>query len=323
MSSERSGLAIVIGGGGAAGSASSCGALLALAEVAGIDVADARVLIGTSAGAAMAADFRLGRRLEEVVDDLRSGRSGLGSAMGAAWKSRPEMVRRLAGASWIMAQSSIPGVWRVAKPWPLVQRAFPGALVSIPQELWTSRYPAEWPAGELWLVASDLDTGERVVITGDRLGGAPVSLTKAVQASCAVPGVFAPVRIGRRRFVDGGVHSSTNLDVAAQTTCRAVIALAPMAFDWRDRPGYVRAIGRLQPNSRLSREAAQVRRTGMTVLAIRPGSDELRHHRFNILSSEGCELIMEAAYEAAVKRLRDGATQAVLDRIREEAVAPA
>jgi NTE family protein len=314
---ERRGLAVVIGGGGSAGAASSCGALLALAEVAELDVRDARVVIGTSAGAAMGADLRLGRPLQQIVEDLHSeDAASMGSSMRAAWKSRPELLRRVAGATWIMAQSSVPGAWRVAKPWPVVQRAFPGALISIPQEHWDARYSSGWPARDLWLVASDLDTGQRVVLTGDQHRGEHVPLTRAVQASCAVPGVFPPVRLGRRRLVDGGVHSPTNLDVAVHTDCRAVVVLAPMAFDRRDPPGYLRSIGRLQPNVRLSREASRVRRAGMTLLTIRPGADEVRQHRFNILSRDGSRQVMEAAYESTVRRLRDDGTRRVLDEIR-------
>ena len=59
-----------------------------------------------------------------------------------------------------------------------------------------------------------LVSGERIVL-GSR--GAPsLSLADAVAASCAIPGVYAPVRLGRRVLVDGGVRSTTNLDVAVE-----------------------------------------------------------------------------------------------------------
>jgi len=170
------------------------------------------------------------------------------------------------------------------------------------------------------LVASDLDSGDRVVLTGDRYDGAEVPLTKAVRASCAVPGVYAPVRIGSHRLVDGCVQSSTNLDVAVRTGCRAVIALAPMGYDRREPPGYLRALGRLPSNAMIDREVVRVRRAGMTVLTVRPGADELRHHRFNVLSRAGHDSIMAAAYETTARRLAESAGRRVLEQIRDDAV---
>jgi len=71
------------------------------------------------------------------------------------------------------------------------------------------------------VVAVDATTGERVVF--DRASG--VDLTDAVAASCAVPGVWPPVTIGDTRYVDGGVHSGSNADVAAG--CDIVLILTP------------------------------------------------------------------------------------------------
>jgi NTE family protein len=222
-----------------------------------------------------------------------------------------------------MAQSTFAGAWLMMRPWSVVQRAFPGSLISLSQDHWAARYPAEWPERELWVVASDLDSRVRVVLTGDDFEGAHVALTTAVRASCAVPGVYAPVRVGTRRLVDGGVQSATNLDVAVRTQCRAVIALAPMGYDRREPPGYLRAMGRLPSNTKLNREVARVRRAGMAVLTVRPGAEEVRHQGFNIFSRQGVENVMDAAYETTARRLAEGAGQRVLDQIRAEAPAPA
>jgi NTE family protein len=316
---ERSGFALVIGGGGAVAAASCCGALRGLSEVAGIDPSTARVIIGTSAGAALAAELRLGRTVDEMAGAMASDEGqALGTSTHAAWTSKQELVRRVIGSSYIMVRSVFPSVWRIAPPPRLIQRAFPGALVSIASEHWVARYPSAWPKGELWLVASDLDTGRRVVLTCDRYEDADVPFTKAVQASCAVPGFYAPVRIGSRRLVDGGVQSATNLDLAAATGCRAVIALAPTSFDRRQSPGYLRSLPRVPGNSKLDREVGRVRRAGMSVLTVRPGAEELQHHKFNILSREGHQSIMKASYETTARRISEGAGSRVLDMIRAE-----
>lgn len=321
--SERSGFALVIGGGGAVAAASCSGALKALSEVAGINPADAKVIIGTSAGAALGAEIRAGKTVDEMIDTLRSAEGAkFRQAMSTTWTSKPDLLRHLVGSSWIMARSAFPGVWRMGQPLQRVQRAFPGSMISIPTEHWAARYP-EWPERDLWLIASDLDSGRRVILKGGWHEGARVPLSRAIMASCAVPGVYAPVRVGKRRLVDGGVQSATNLDVAAESGCRSVIALAPMGYDRREPPGYVRAMGRVRSNSKLDREVASVRRKGMAVLTVRPGAEELRHHKFNILSSEANEAIMAAAYEMTARRLSAGAGERVLDDIRADAATAA
>ena len=68
-------------------------------------------------------------------------------------------------------------------------------------------------AGRLWIVAVDLDVGRRVVFGAP--GRRPSTVGEAVEASCAIPGYFAPVTIDGTRYVDGGVHSTTNGDLLA------------------------------------------------------------------------------------------------------------
>ena len=68
-----------------------------------------------------------------------------------------------------------------------------------------------WPDQVLRVTAIDIATGELVVFDGD----SGVDLVDAVAASCAVPGAWPPVTIGDRRYMDGGVGSTINLDFAA------------------------------------------------------------------------------------------------------------
>ena len=150
-----------------------------------------------------------------------------------------------------------------------------------------------------------------------------MALTTAVRASCAVPGVYAPMRVGRHRLIDGGVASPTNVDLALYAGCRAVIALAPMGYDHRERPGLLRTIGRFHSNTTIDREVAKVRRSGMAILTVRPGADELRHHRINVLSKQGHEEIVEAAYEATRRHLSAGDGRRVLEQIAADAPAVA
>jgi NTE family protein len=81
----------------------------------------------------------------------------------------------------------------------------------------------EWPDRPLRVTAVDAASGEFVVF--DRDSGVP--LVRAVAASCAVPGVYPPVTIGERRFVDGGTRSAANADLA--DGYERVVVLAPIA----------------------------------------------------------------------------------------------
>jgi NTE family protein len=79
----------------------------------------------------------------------------------------------------------------------------------------------DWPQRRLLITAVDAESGEFTIFDRD----AGVGLVDAVGASCAVPGVWPPVTIGGRRYIDGGVRSAANVDLA--NGCERVVVLAP------------------------------------------------------------------------------------------------
>jgi predicted acylesterase/phospholipase RssA len=79
---------------------------------------------------------------------------------------------------------------------------------------------------ELYLTATDLDTCERVVFGVEGMDDVPIST--AVRASGALPMVYAPVEVGGRELIDGGIVSTTNLDLAVQAGCKLVIVINPI-----------------------------------------------------------------------------------------------
>ena len=90
-----------------------------------------------------------------------------------------------------------------------------------------SRLPVrEWPDRTLRVTAVDVATGE--FRTFDRDAGVP--LVRAVAASCAVPGVWPPVTIDGRRYMDGGIRSGANADLAAGYDRVVVLAPLPRGF---------------------------------------------------------------------------------------------
>ena len=118
-------------------------ALSALADVGGIDARTARVMIGTSAGAIVAADLRLGRGSEEILEAATGAKlDGSPNHARAGWSSTSNLARRILGSSVIMARSSVPFGIRLPEPPSWLQRAFPGSLMAPSNRDWASdRYP--------------------------------------------------------------------------------------------------------------------------------------------------------------------------------------
>lgn len=212
--------ALVLAGGGVAGIAWETGVLRGIADEApelARQLIESDVLVGTSAGAAVAAQLAGGTPLAQLFDrqvaaasaELDPGVSGPEIAeMFLAALGAPgglQQKRRDFGAIAARAQT-------VAEP---VRRAVIEAR--LPDH--------DWPDRVLRITAIDIATGELVVFT--RADG--VGMVDAVAASCAVPGVWPPVTIGRRRYMDGGIGSTANLAVAAD--CAAAVVVVPAAED--------------------------------------------------------------------------------------------
>ena len=113
--------------------------------------------------------------------------------------------------------------------------------------------------GRLRIAAVDRASGRRVMFGAP--GAPPARRSReAVLASCAVPGVFAPVRIGGREYVDGGVWSPTNLDAAPAGRGSSVLCLVPTALRGRHRARCARSPSR--PRGRRDARRARPRRRG-------------------------------------------------------------
>lgn len=204
--------ALVLGGGGVTGIAWELGLLAGLAE-AGVDLTDADLVVGTSAGSVVGAQVTSGQTLE----DLYAGQLAPPDAeIGAAF-TRLTMVR-------LLVPLLLPGTGdqRRARLGRAAQRARPGDGADRVAVIRSRVGEVAWPAADLRITAVDADSGAFMVF--DAASG--VDLVDAVAASCAVPLVWPTVAIGGRRYMDGGIRSGTNADVA--TGCDAVVVIAPL-----------------------------------------------------------------------------------------------
>lgn len=210
-------LALVLAGGGIAGIAWETGFLLGVqdAEPAAADrLLHADALLGTSAGATVAAQISSGVPLAELYRRQVSERSheltphiGIDELM--------ELFEQAGGGSPVSVTEKLRVIGERAVSAPTVTEDVRRSVIA-------QRLPSHgWPDRRLEVTAIDIETGERVVFGRD----SGVSLVDAVAASCAVPVVWPPVTIGDRRFMDGGVGSSANVD--AVTDVDVVVMLAP------------------------------------------------------------------------------------------------
>jgi NTE family protein len=305
---------LVLGGGGSVGIAYHCGVLRALEEVGGLDVRRAEVIIGTSAGAVVGAELRLGCDYDDILDHAGVHQAGHHDDhdFAPAWTSRADLARRLVGSTWVAGHSMFPYAPALPAPPRALEWIFPSSLFSMTADAAAvARVPSEWPDERLWMIAFDPDRRRRVVLQADAGDWRACDLHLAVMASCTPPGFLPPVRLGRRRLVDGGVHSVTNLDLAARTGSPVVIAVAPLAYDPDDPPTRLIGLTRRRLNTQLANEARAVRRAGAEVLLLTPTGDELRHHGLNLLRRHGNEVVYESAYEATARRITNGALAAL------------
>ena len=268
---------LALGAGGIAGGSWHAGVLAALAEATGWDPRRAEVAIGTSAGSVTAATLRAGLSAADLYASTIDGRV---SAEGAA------VLGRVRSAAGFTASPRPGGVPRPANPLLLRSLASldPRPMVALAGLLPAGAVDASsighriddltggrWPAAPLWVVAVRLSDGRRVVFGRDDTG-APVGA--AVAASCAIPGWFTPVEIGGTRYVDGGVHSTTNADLAAGHELDLVVVSAPMAGRWRALRRNAAALSRTSARVTLDREVAALRRRGTEVLVLQPGPED-------------------------------------------------
>ncbi|BBX42249.1 hypothetical protein MSIM_37000 [Mycobacterium simiae] len=183
---------------------------------------DADVLIGTSAGSAVAAQLGSGSTLETLFD-RQVGETSSEIDSGVDVDTITELFLTALGGPYDESQPRTPQQMQRIGAVALSTATVPEA---IRRRVIEDRLPShEWPQRALRITAIDTATGELVVF--DAASG--VSLVDAVAASCAVPGAWPPVTIGGRRYMDGGVASSVNVGVARD--CDAVVVLVPAAAD--------------------------------------------------------------------------------------------
>jgi predicted acylesterase/phospholipase RssA len=257
---RRSKTALVLGGGGFTGAVYEIGALRAL-DLLSVNrtVNQFDVYVGTSAGAFVASLAANGVTPEEMMRVVNQQVPTPFRDIDVSTLLRPnfvdyaktavtlplkavevlrELPRQLKGSSWMdvalgLAEGLPSGVYSGAG----IER-YMREVLSDPDR--SDDFRLLEP--ELYLAATDLDTCERIVFGTSGWDDVPIS--QAVRASTALPMIYKPVKVRDRELVDGGIVSTTNLDVAVEAGAKFVVVVNPLVPYVND---FSKRIGRLFP----------------------------------------------------------------------------
>jgi NTE family protein len=296
MSTSSPKVGLVLGAGGVMGGAWLTGGLEALATETGWDPAGADRIVGTSAGSMMGALLASGippwfmvahsegRTFEGLVGS--DGRPA-GEADRAA-RHRPTALV----AGWLprgfISNESLKDT---------IRRVVPDG--------WTD-HPS------FWAVACDYATGTRVAF--GREDAPRADLADAVAASCAIPGFYHPVKIAGRRYVDGGLWSTSNLDILRNEELDLVICLNPSSslhppHAWNPAERIAGAM-RGMSGRRLGSETKKLRAAGTEVVLIQPTTEDHAAMGPNLMSTKNRNPVIQTAIRTVREQLQaDGFRQ--------------
>jgi NTE family protein len=309
--SRRRRVGLVLGAGGITGGAWLAGTLSEVAAATGWEPGTADLLVGTSAGAVFAALIASG------ISALRLRPQG--SAPSGDWPLRELILRESyagGGSSPALAPHSLglllSAVVSPGSSWSrgsrLLNALAPRGRVPTDAIRRTVRntVPRGWvqhPA--CWIVATDHGSGRRVVFGRDRR----TDLATAVAASCAIPGVFDPVVIRGREYVDGGIASPVNADLAGLAALDAVICMNPLGRRPLSRSFHLSApfdaLVRESACRQVDSELARLEAKGIEVVMFEPGPEELAVTGVDPMDPGFSVEIATRAAEHARRRVRE------------------
>jgi len=255
--------ALVLGGGGFTGGVYEIGALRALDLLAvNSTINNFDVYVGTSAGAFVAALCANGVTPEEMMRvitrqgplpfrDIDVGDLLRPNVSEIARKGMLLPLRALSLARQVVSQRGYSSLMDVALA--LAEGLPSGAYTGTGIESYLRKVLGDPDrtddfrelANELYLTATDLDTCERIVFGQKGLDDVPIST--AVRASGALPMVYAPVEVNGRELIDGGIVSTTNLDIAVDAGAKLVVVINPIVPFVNDFSKQVRTVHGTRP----------------------------------------------------------------------------
>ncbi len=324
---KHSKVALVCAGGGVTGAVYEIGCLRALEEILGRSVLDLDLYVGVSGGAFVTSLLANGIAPREMYDEVAT-RSPFGASSAPLFRlGLPDLARRAVRAPRVVREA-------LATAWPgegrnLSDFAFsllellPAGLLDnsgiqeFLQGVFTSRGQSDRfdeLARRLFVVAVDLDSGEAVPFGAE--GHRDVPISRAVQASTALPGLYRPVRIGGRDYVDGGVKKTAHINLAIRHGADLVICINPIVPILNVGPnsplhGHLSNKGlnyvldqalRIMLHGRMQYglERYQAEHPEVDILLIEPTRDDMRMFAYNIMRLGARKVVAEDGYRSVL-----------------------
>jgi NTE family protein len=286
---------LVLGSGGVLGDTWMSAAIAGLLDAGGPDLRATGRFVGTSAGSIVATRLAAGQDMREYMN-RRFGvdrPEGSGIDRGGQLENPSVGGGESGGTLGSVATALLSGT-RPASTF--LRRALLRAVPEGQEELTRlggtiERLMPDWDP-RLSLVGVEVERGARLVMDGE--GELGLSVSEAVRASCAIPGVFRPVESARGPIVDGGVWSPVNLDAVQAPDGASVLCFYPSGYHSSPR-SLRRAATTGISRTMVSVEAATVRRRGARVLVITPdaaaalaiGPNRMDHRRDEAVARAG------------------------------------
>jgi NTE family protein len=308
MTDQPARVGLVLGAGGVLGGAWLIGALHAIIAETGWDPADSEYIVGTSAGSMIGALLACGVKPELMLAHSRGERPA-GSTGDPRYKLDTAGVAFGPG-SWRLALASLARPYRYS-PGAVLSGWLPRGLIStepLKETIRRAHPGAGWaPHPNYWAIAVDYGTGRRVAF--GRAGAPAAELPDAVAASCAIPAFYCPVEIDGHRYIDGGVRSTSNLDVLREEPLDLVVALNPTSSLHATTGGSVaeRLAFQMRQASgrRLGAEAKRLRAAGIEVVLIQPTVTDLDAMGSNLMSSKRRKQVADTAVDSVTRHLHE------------------
>jgi NTE family protein len=296
--------AVVIGIGGAAGAIWEAATLAEYCR-SPVDPREAGLIIGTSAGSLSGVMLRSNITPQQLTEFATNGRfmyKGTEIALPdprQGVKEGSDVMLPWVQAIHAMAHGRVPHMTATLTGLLAPEGFTLNTVADAMNKVWEiDGEGTRWPSKPLWIPATNLYNGQRIVFGA--AGEPEAEIGWAVAASCAVPGVLAPVKIQGQHYADGGVVSFTSLDLALRAGAKRILILNPMV-------GYLQTSETLMDKgnafvkSRLGKKFDQsikdARKLGVKIRAVTPSPSEIEAIGPKLLDFDRGEIIVKAVQE--------------------------